>query len=231
MSWLTEQGAPGWQQNKDASTPGRAQNGHRWCPPRWTNTAVVADLADPLHPDPSTSLSFTAVWCHNHIISGPPPPQKKRPILPLLSGSEFKETLINDYETWSQKKSDGYVLTPISVHPPGVYGWHLTLSVHICIQLLLYHSLVWTELNASIIIICVNVLYYAPCTGAGHAHSDLVSCCLIDWWSLIQRYSPLSRADSLRSHVILHEWLAFYCAFFEYPPKWCTYSAGMAGAT
>ena len=22
-----------------------------------------------------------------------------------------------------------------------------------------------------------------------------------------------------------------YSAFFEYPPKWCTYSAGMAGAT
>ena len=25
--------------------------------------------------------------------------------------------------------------------------------------------------------------------------------------------------------------LAFYSALFEYPPKWCTYSAGMAGAT
>ena len=24
---------------------------------------------------------------------------------------------------------------------------------------------------------------------------------------------------------------SFYSAFFEYPPKWCTYSAGMAGAT
>ena len=31
--------------------------------------------------------------------------------------------------------------------------------------------------------------------------------------------------------MILHEWLAFYSAFFEYPPKWCTYSAGMARAT
>ena len=31
--------------------------------------------------------------------------------------------------------------------------------------------------------------------------------------------------------MILHEWLAFYSTFFEYPPKWCTYSAGMAGAT
>ena len=27
--------------------------------------------------------------------------------------------------------------------------------------------------------------------------------------------------------MVLHEWLAFYSAFFEYPPKWCTYSAGM----
>ena len=39
------------------------------------------------------------------------------------------------------------------------------------------------------------------------------------------------RADSLRSHVILHEWLAFYSAFFKYSPKWCTFSACMAGAT
>ena len=31
--------------------------------------------------------------------------------------------------------------------------------------------------------------------------------------------------------MVLHEWLASYSAFFEYPPKWCTYSAGMAGAT
>ena len=50
---------------------------------------------------------------------------------------------------------------------------------------------------------------------------------LIDWWSLIQRYSPLSWADSLRLYVALREWLAFIarfccCCFFEYPPKWCT---------
>ena len=32
-----------------------------------------------------------------------------------------------------------------------------------------------------------------------------------------------SRADSLRSYVILR--------VFEYPPKWCAYSTGMAGAT
>ena len=30
-----------------------------------------------------------------------------------------------------------------------------------------------------------------------------------------QRYSPLSRADSLRSHVILHEWLALYSTFLK----------------
>ena len=47
----------------------------------------------------------------------------------------------------------------------------------------------------------------------------------------IWRFSPLSRADSLHSHVIRHEWIAFYSTFFEYPPKWCTYSTGMAGAT
>ena len=38
---------------------------------------------------------------------------------------------------------------------------------------------------------------------------------MIDWLSLIQRYSPLSWTDSLRSHVILHEWPAFYSAFLN----------------
>ena len=33
-----------------------------------------------------------------------------------------------------------------------------------------------------------------------------------------------SRANTLRSHVNLHEWTAFYSAFFEYLPKWCVYS-------
>ena len=54
------------------------------------------------------------------------------------------------------------------------------------------------------------------------------------YWSLLYSAILRSRADSLRSHVILHEWIAFYSAFlfyFLYPPKWCTYSAGMAGAT
>ena len=32
------------------------------------------------------------------------------------------------------------------------------------------------------------------------------------WHSAVLRF----RADSLRSHVILHEWIAFYSAFFEY---------------
>ena len=52
-----------------------------------------------------------------------------------------------------------------------------------------------------------------------------------NYWSLLYSTVLRSRADSLRSHVILHEWLAFHGAFFEYPPKWCAYSDGMAGAT
>ena len=45
------------------------------------------------------------------------------------------------------------------------------------------------------------------------------------YWSLLYTiYSTIlrSRADSLHSHVILHEWIAFHSTFFEYPPKWCT---------
>ena len=44
------------------------------------------------------------------------------------------------------------------------------------------------------------------------------------YWSLLYSAILRSRADSLRSHVILREWMAFYSVFFEYPPKWCTYS-------
>ena len=36
---------------------------------------------------------------------------------------------------------------------------------------------------------------------------------------------------SLRSHVILHEWLAFYSAFLNIHQSGVLYSAGMAGAT
>ena len=58
-------------------------------------------------------------------------------------------------------------------------------------------------------------------------------------WLIIAYIAPFSAlwADSLRSYLVLHEWLAFYCAdffiifFFKYPPKWWTYSAGMADAT
>ena len=35
------------------------------------------------------------------------------------------------------------------------------------------------------------------------------------WWLLLYSAIPRSRADSLRSHVILREWLAFYSAFFN----------------
>ena len=52
-------------------------------------------------------------------------------------------------------------------------------------------------------------------------------CC----WSLLYNAVLRSWTDSLRSHVILHEWLAFYSASFEYTPKWCTYSVDMACAT
>ena len=48
-------------------------------------------------------------------------------------------------------------------------------------------------------------------------------CCC---WQLLYSAILHSQADSLCSHACsLHKWLAFYCPFFESPPKWCTYSA------
>ena len=73
-----------------------------------------------------------------------------------------------------------------------------------------------------------NVGVLGP-SGLLNTHCVLLAFCWLLLYSAILR----SRADSLRS--ILHEWIAFIFYFlyrvFEYPPKWCTYSAGMAGAT
>ena len=60
----------------------------------------------------------------------------------------------------------------------------------------------------------------------------LVELLMIDWLMItyISQFSALlSRLTALACG--LHEWQAFYSTFFEYPLKWCTYSAGMAGAT
>jgi len=48
-------------------------------------------------------------------------------------------------------------------------------------------------------------------------HLSPESYCRGCWWSWLLLYSAVlrSRADSLRSHVILHEWLAFYSSFLN----------------
>ena len=51
--------------------------------------------------------------------------------------------------------------------------------------------------------------------------NPLCCCCVLApwtwWWWWLLLYSAIlhSRADSLRLHVILHEWLAFYSAFLN----------------
>ena len=40
------------------------------------------------------------------------------------------------------------------------------------------------------------------------------------YWSLLYSAILRSRADSLRSHVILHEWIAFYSTFFNIHRRW-----------
>ena len=69
-------------------------------------------------------------------------------------------------------------------------------------------------------------------SGATNDSYGLPRDCRWWWWLLLYSAILRYRADSLRSHVILHEWLyGFLKRAFEYPPKWCTYNAGMAGAT
>ena len=66
------------------------------------------------------------------------------------------------------------------------------------------------------------VLHYSKlCMGSKSVCIVTVCVCVCarahvcDWWLLIKCYSPLSWADSLCSHVVLHghEWLAFYGEF------------------
>ena len=58
-----------------------------------------------------------------------------------------------------------------------------------------------------------------------HWHIYISAHSVLWWWSLFI-YSTIlhSRADSLHLCVLLHEWIAVYSAFFEYPLKWCTFS-------
>ena len=54
------------------------------------------------------------------------------------------------------------------------------------------------------------------------------------WYVVVDRFYIALFPALEQTHCarILHEWLAFfYSAFFGYPPKWCTYSAGMACTT
>ena len=48
-----------------------------------------------------------------------------------------------------------------------------------------------------------------------HTHKDEPFICYYYYWSLLYSAVLRSQADSLRSHVILHEWIAFYSAFLN----------------
>ena len=63
-------------------------------------------------------------------------------------------------------------------------------------------------------------LWWSLCTLYLHACQVRVTVgdsglCYYYYWSLLYSAILLSRADSLRSHVILHEWIAFYIAFLN----------------
>ena len=66
----------------------------------------------------------------------------------------------------------------------------------------------------------------------GQAHYKLLLLLMMMMMMIafIQRYSPLSsRLTALACVSTLVT--SFLERVFEYPPKWCTYGAGMAGAT
>ena len=88
-----------------------------------------------------------------------------------------------------------------------------------------------------ILLQCVNSHTVQPsCANGMHQHQrarwkspNTGSCCCGCGWSLLYSAILRFRADSLRSHVILHEWLAFYSAFLNIHRSGVrTYSADMS---
>ena len=50
------------------------------------------------------------------------------------------------------------------------------------------------------------------------------------FFALLSRLTALA-CGSTRVTSFIPRFFLFFFFLFEYPPKWCTYSAGMAGAT
>ena len=81
-----------------------------------------------------------------------------------------------------------------------------------------------------------NCLQQWHCLSEGNTNCQEVlrnqlEMCFPCFWSLLCRAILCSQADSLRLHVILHEWLAFYSTFFNIHWSGVLNSADMAGAT
>ena len=93
----------------------------------------------------------------------------------------------------------------------------------------LINSLVCWFCTSALGLVLFQICHFLQCANSPFS-SWLFFIIIYYYWSLLYSAILRSRADSLRSHVILEERIAYYSAFFEYPPK-CTYSAGMAGAT
>ena len=84
------------------------------------------------------------------------------------------------------------------------------------IHLILLGVIVWLTVITHIISLMhvksISVVFNIPC---GQVPGMLLEHWSWWWWLLLYSASPRSRADLLRSHVILHEWLAFYSAFLN----------------
>ena len=62
---------------------------------------------------------------------------------------------------------------------------------------------------------CCCCCCYCRCCCCSCCYCRCCCCCCCCCWSLLYSAILRSRSNSLRSHVILHEWIAFYSAFFN----------------
>ena len=126
---------------------------------------------------------------------------------------------------WCQGTSDVKV-TFSSTWLCSLYWWLLVVCLRLMVRTL--HLLGWKRMSAESQLLRYGLpsahlkLSYGQC--AFFCQAPLLWDNYYYYWSLLYSAILRSRADSLRSHAILHEWMAFYSAFFEYLPKWCTYN-------
>ena len=116
---------------------------------------------------------------------------------------------------------DEHLEQTLTPNPQSKTENHFTVNGYV-----LHHTIIKKKKKKKI---CIYE-YYVSCSNNQYAwnqkwYDDGMIAFTERWSPCSSRLAALQAHTSLLSHVILNEWLCLFIARFEYPPKWCTYSA------